>query len=285
LTVTSRPRSHVLEDLARARLLDTFADVGWTVEVLAEDYGEDFLVRIFDDGKATPWSFFVQSKAATNVSRYLIGDGRYISYPVKSSHLAHWAEFWEPVFLTLWDADADVMYWEYIQEHLEYMRPRRGNKPTKTARIRIPIDQVLSPDALKLIRVLTKARFERYQQQRAGAERLLEILQEEWGVKVEYGAESEVVMLPKGRFVPDPSGDTTVVVFGKVAKMVGRLAEEHGVELDDAYMLGIIDLYGQVAEALLSGGVVEVIGKDGSSVISWRSLAELDRFLARSKLR
>ncbi len=75
-----RPRQHVIEDFARAALRDTFAGQGWTTEDLNEDYGLDMLVRVFERGKATPWCFFVQSKATEQFSRLRLKDGRGLSF-------------------------------------------------------------------------------------------------------------------------------------------------------------------------------------------------------------
>ena len=66
-----RPRSHHLEDLSRNRVHDAFTAVGWTVEDLRKDYGEDLFVRIFQDGRATLLCFFVQAKATDNLERHL----------------------------------------------------------------------------------------------------------------------------------------------------------------------------------------------------------------------
>ena len=88
-----RPRQHVLEDLARARLHRDFASIGWSVEDLGKDYGEDLLVRIFEDGHATPWSFFVQSKATDHLDKIRLNDGLHLAVPLASTHLQHWALF------------------------------------------------------------------------------------------------------------------------------------------------------------------------------------------------
>src|SRR5688572_7662323 len=114
-----RPRQHVIEDLARTKLHAIFSGVGWTAEDVSKDYGEDLVVRIFDDGQPTPWTFFVQSKATDNLSRYLTRDGGTIHFPIRASHLVHWHRFWEPVFLTVWDSQSGNTYWGYVQRILE----------------------------------------------------------------------------------------------------------------------------------------------------------------------
>lgn len=114
-----RPRQHVLEDLARARLHRDFSSIGWSVEDLDKDYGEDLLVRVFEGNRATPWSFYVQSKATDRLDKLRLKDGLHLAVPLASAHLQHWSLFWEPVVLTVYDAKRDVTYWEVVQSHLE----------------------------------------------------------------------------------------------------------------------------------------------------------------------
>jgi hypothetical protein len=48
--MAKRPRSHVIEDLAAAKISAEFSKLGWTVEPIRQDYGEDFVVTIFENG-------------------------------------------------------------------------------------------------------------------------------------------------------------------------------------------------------------------------------------------
>ena len=84
-----------MEDLSRNRLHAAFESYGWTVEDLAKDYGEDLLVRIFDRGIATPYSFFVQAKATDRIAAYIRQD--MVAFPIETGHLRHWVRFSEPV--------------------------------------------------------------------------------------------------------------------------------------------------------------------------------------------
>jgi hypothetical protein len=88
-----RPRSHILEDISRNKLHEAFDSVGWTVEDLREDYGEDLFVRIFADGVATPLSFFVQAKGTDNLSRHIDSHTGTVEFSVKRRHVEHWKQF------------------------------------------------------------------------------------------------------------------------------------------------------------------------------------------------
>jgi hypothetical protein len=97
----NRPYSHNLEARSHNRLHEVFEQPGWVVEDLRNDYGEDLFVRIFEKGKATPFSFFIQAKATNHIERYMHADRKCISYPIKADHFKHWMHFWEPIILTV----------------------------------------------------------------------------------------------------------------------------------------------------------------------------------------
>ena len=123
------------------RLHRDFSSPGWTVEDLGLDYGEDLLVRIFDEGMATPWSFYVQSKATDCLDKLRMSDGLNLALRVSSAHLRHWSRFWEPVVLAFDDANCDVTYWEVIQSYLKSEGIAHSHpEPSKTTAVRVPAD-------------------------------------------------------------------------------------------------------------------------------------------------
>jgi hypothetical protein len=140
-----RPRSHEVEDLSRNRLRDAFNGVGWTVEDLREDYGEDLLVRIFDNGIATPLSF-VQAKGTDVIRNCVSGTGP-IFVPLKRGHVNHWIEFSEPVFVALWDSKADPIYWNSVQTYFSTEEEKTALADT-TDSLRIPVDRPLDATGL-----------------------------------------------------------------------------------------------------------------------------------------
>jgi uncharacterized protein DUF4365 len=143
-----RPRSHEVEDLSRNRLREAFNGVGWTVEDLRKDYGEDLLVRIFDNGIATPLSFFVQAKGTDVIQNYVSGTGP-IFVPLKRGHVNHWMEFSEPVFVALWDSKADLIYWNCVQTYFSTEEGKTALADT-TDSVRIPVDRPLDATGLPL---------------------------------------------------------------------------------------------------------------------------------------
>src|SRR5262249_5135795 len=198
---------HELEDHSRNCLHEIFIRQGWTVENLTKDYGEDLLVRIFSNGLATPLTFFVQAKATDNISKYLNKAGTLLTYPISTNHLKHWKRFWQPVILTVWDSRSNTTYWECIQTHCEALAKKQGLRGNaKTIMVPIPTNNMLDKEGLARIEARTQTRFRRFVRERAGAEQLLEILNEEFGLKIEYEPQFGFVSIPEGRFVPDKEG-------------------------------------------------------------------------------
>jgi hypothetical protein len=78
-----RPRSHIIEEFSRIRLRDLFTQLGWMVWDLYPDPGEDLLVRIFVNGNATHYSFFIQAKSTDHIDRYMDREGKYLSFPIE----------------------------------------------------------------------------------------------------------------------------------------------------------------------------------------------------------
>jgi len=275
-----RPREHIIEDLARMQLHQTFAKVGWASENLDKDYGEDILVRIFEAGKATPWSFFVQSKGTDNLERYMSKDQKNIFFPIKSKHIEHWSRFWEPVVLAIYDARTETTYWEVIQTYLEAVKDSKHKKTRKSISVHVPTDNLLDVEGLQRIRNRTKNRFQRFEAQKEGAEILIDELSEKWGVDIEYDPEFGILMLPKGEFHPEPTGGHTVIAFGKFASQLERIQEKHGIDPESAFG-NSIELMLQVVKAFKNGARLQIQDKEGVVVEQWKNIEDLLRHVDR----
>lgn len=179
-----RTRSHELEETSRVRLREAFNKCGWVVWDLHPDYGEDLLVRIFIDGMASHYSFFVQAKATDHIEKYLDKESKYIHFPIDVEHLTYWEQFGEPVVLTVWDAISDITYWEIIQDYLRI----NGVKPSsrKNISVSIPTTHVLNTSGLEDILSRTKLRFQRFELMSESVSALIGWLQEHLNIRVEY---------------------------------------------------------------------------------------------------
>jgi hypothetical protein len=275
-----RPRPHIIEDLARAALRDTFSRIGWTSEDLAQDYGEDMLVRIFDEGEATPWTFFVQSKATDSIHRFLIGDGAFLSFSIKSDHAKHWTSFWEPVVLAIYDTKSKLTYWEIIQTSLESPHELTAGNPRASLRVHVPVDNVLDDEGVQRLRYRTKQRFERFEAQKVGAQILLEELKSQWGVEISYDPENGVLLLPEGEFRADPAGTVRFIAFGRLAAQFQRIRDQHGVEAQHALDQGL-SIMEQVIRGFESGAKLQLRDSTGGVEQEWKSLKSLFHYIDR----
>ncbi|AMC35360.1 hypothetical protein VN23_12435 [Janthinobacterium sp. B9-8] len=201
-----------------------FIKEGWTVEDLTEDYGEDFFVRIFEQGTATPFGFFVQSKATNSMERYLSTDATHISYPVTTKHLEHWNRFWEPIVLVIFDANTGIVYWRIIQNWMEQQSEQRLNQLRKqtTASVRIPVKNVLDDAGVVKLRDMTVMRFNRFENEQEGANHLINCLKENIGLDISYDAQDGILVIPNGEFVSSPDGGASTIFFGKTLVMIEK---------------------------------------------------------------
>jgi len=222
--MTKRPRSHVLEDQAAACLCAHISDTGWIVEPLGKDYGEDFLVRIFKNETATEFGFFIQSKATDSLHRYLSKDGSKISFPIETKHIRHWERFWEPVVVTLYDAKTKIVYWQIVQSWFQRLSQKsRANILEKsTVILHIPTSNQINKKDLSRVEAITERRFKRFELEQQGAKILIQRLEDNLGLKIEYNAQNGIIMIPSGKFVTDNDG-SKVVFFGKMASMVEEI--------------------------------------------------------------
>jgi Domain of unknown function (DUF4365) len=271
----TRTRSHRLEDQSRARERTIFADRGWTVEDLREDYGEDLLVRIFLNDTPTPYWFFVQTKSTDHIERYLAKKHDKISYPIRTAHLEHWSRFWEPVFLVLWNAKGKCFYWECIQTAIEASSFPQISKQ-KTVSIAIPTANTLNEEGIRRIVARTKKRFNRFASEKEGTERLLGLLRSKLNLKIMYIPQGGILIIPEGRFVPKKDGTGTIVFFGRRGEEFARLQSKLGMtqkELMDKVLKAGIEKLENIMETFRRDGRLVLQNKDGT-VRSWTSYAE-----------
>jgi hypothetical protein len=229
-----RPRSHEVEDLSRNRLRDAFNGVGWTVEDLRKDYGEDLLVRIFDNGIATPLSFFVQAKGTDAIQNYASATGP-IFVPLKREHVNHWREFSEPVIVALWDSKADRIYWNCVQTYL-FTEEGKTALAAATETLRIPVNLPLDATGLLWIHSITKSRFERSQDERQGVQALIDLLREHLKLEIEYDAGGLVLVTPPGEL-------PIAGFFGRMAEKVDDLAKHWGCSHEEAWRTAVKGLH------------------------------------------
>jgi len=204
-----------------------FGDLGWVVWDLYPDYGEDLLVRIFIDNVATHYSFFVQAKGTDNINNYLDADKRFLSYPINIEHAKHWKDFWEPVFLTVWDSQSDITYWTIIQDFMQDEGVLKTNK--KTMYIKIPLYQTLNDYGLKEVLKKTKQRHKRFEILSSGVSNLIELVELNSDLKIEYDFDEELLTVHRG------DGFVDFAVFGEFAELLEKLSKSVEKDPEDFF--------------------------------------------------
>jgi hypothetical protein len=263
-----RSPSHVLAEEAVASATKSFRSRGWAIENLGReyDYGEDLLVRIFENGEPTPYSFFVQVKSDSNIAQRMVSGGMFLSYPVSSSHLQSWERFWEPVILAVWDPADDVTYWEMIQLP---ERPARWSRAS--ARIYVPADNTLDAEGLARIAVRTRLRYEQVQCEQQGAQVLISMLESLLDVRIGYYPQAGFLV------VEEPPDSLRVTVFGRMKERLERLEELSGQPLES--MAG--EMLRGFVDKLESSGAFEIYDAAGNAR-RVETAAEFLRYLKRA---
>ena len=252
-----------------------FEEAGWTVEDLTKDYGEDLLVRIFENGHTTPLSFFVQSKATDNLPRYFDADSNSFQYPLNTEHLLHWEQFHEPIILTLWDSQSDDTYWTCIQNMSAQFWGVPNLKKRKTVRIPIFCENLLDREGLNRIRNIAQARYRRLECEAEGAKVLIELLQSKRGGEVEYCPQGVVI-------VNESENQTEVTIFGSMAEALEKIAIVDGISPQQALYVALEKLYKNAKEHEKTGNYLIVNRNTGEMEYRRMSDEQLKRYMMAS---
>lgn len=266
--MTHRPRSHVLEARSRDRVRAVFHEFGFVVDDLHEDYGEDMLVRVFRDGRATPYSFYVQVKAQERSSV-----GRVPSVRVSRRHAEHWARLTSPVLLVLWTAADDVLIWESVRHAL---RAYRGDKTSRTMSLRLPPENRLDGDGIRRIANIARESHDMLAREREGGRVLCSALEEHSKMRIrEYSPRDEVLILNP------PSGGALVYFFGNLAQVIGRAGRGRRRSLGEQLKKRILEESERAKKSILRrGGKILYLDDDGNVIHSFASREE-QRFFNR----
>ncbi|MFJ5059716.1 DUF4365 domain-containing protein [Streptomyces nigra] len=258
-----RPRSHLNADLSITRMQEAFVLQGWAVEILDKDYGEDLLVRIFENEIATPYTFYVQAKSTDSLKK---SGSECIRYPIDFDHLAHWLEFWDPVFLMLWDRASGEILWDMIQEPSLPI-----DMSGKKAKLLIPRSNRLDVDGLRIIRHKAISRHGRFRREQQGSEALVSMLAEHLEAEIDYHPESGILTIEQ------VDGRLGYVLFGEMEELAEQLSEVHGTSVEAIVDLAICELAG-VVESIEDSEPYEVETANGT-VIRLRTVEELHAYL------
>jgi hypothetical protein len=148
-----RPQSHITDSRGKAQMRSGFESVGWTVNEIERDYGIDFDVQLFEDGKATGEWFKVQLKSSENTTYSAAGD--FVSEILSRQHAAHFStEIRDPVFVVHADVKAGRTFWSAPQLDA----PISATDTRENITVRIPTRNELPATLSDLVTALRRIR-------------------------------------------------------------------------------------------------------------------------------
>ncbi len=133
--VRDRPEFHQARK-SIYQLSERLNDFGWLLTVPDEDLGEDLIVHIYYQGKATGVLFHVQVKSVTNLNQRRKKD--HVPYPIEVTDLLHWESFELPVVLIVWDVAQREGRWLFLSQAIEKLnqtQPEWRQQQKKTLHI------------------------------------------------------------------------------------------------------------------------------------------------------
>lgn len=269
--MAKRPRTHVIEDLARAKIIEAFSALGWSVEEIKFDYGEDYIVQLFEKGVKTEKFFHVQSKATDSIGHYHRRNSRNIHYPVKRSSLISWQRYLAPVIFTVYDVKGGTVYWEYIDK-----------KPLKRAGL-FPVVQLdtrntFDEGGLARLRQKILSRYHELEAQTDGASIIVKALKEHLSLDIVYEPEGGLLQVPRGSFHPSSKGGGHLVLFGPLGAELERMSARLGLAPESIVKNGLHS-FEQVIDAFEKGGQLKVQGADGKILQEFKTLDEFLDYL------
>ncbi len=145
-----RTREHVIADLSANHVERRVLLCGHTAERTTHDYGIDLYMSTYDDnGEAENGLVLFQLKATDRLR--LSRDGQAVVFRVERADLDWWLDEKMPVILVVYDAQADVAYWLYVQAHFTGQRPKGRAKRGQTVTLHLPRANVLDEAAVRRI--------------------------------------------------------------------------------------------------------------------------------------
>jgi len=138
---------------SRNQLASCFDDYGWIRDPISRDLGEDFSVRIYDEGTSSGLAFLVQLKSTENIGTFEISNSQIISYRLYVKDLVHWEASVIPVLIIVWDVIQSTGRWMSVYDAIQDLDNRNPSWRTqKTVRVHIPSANKLDDEGLQKIR-------------------------------------------------------------------------------------------------------------------------------------
>jgi hypothetical protein len=155
--IKSRPlrtREHVIADLSILHLQWIVANCGFVAEVPDHDYGYDLVLFTYTEaGEIENSSVLFQVKATDALEKYVINDGKTISFPIGRQYIALWRAEPMPVILVVYDAINERAYWLYTQRYFELSGIALAGEQSEIS-LHLPTQNIVDANAVRTFRAL-----------------------------------------------------------------------------------------------------------------------------------
>lgn len=140
------------ERISRKQFEEYLETHEWITTDIDPDLGEDILVRIYDKGKSTGLSLYIQLKSVQKVDKLRLKSG-VISYSFEVADLEHWENQNPPVLLVVWDIQDKRGWWKWVDDAIRSLDKKDNNWRIKQkVQIHIPIENRMNEEGLSKIR-------------------------------------------------------------------------------------------------------------------------------------
>ena len=155
--IMQRPAQHVTDTVGQSLLGSALASTGWVLRPLNPDYGADYEVEVFENGRTTGSTFKIQLKSSAEPAYSAVRDFASVSLSVpQARYLAN--ELQVPTVLIQADVAAGRLYWTAPQLEPGLRERLAQASEDSSITIRIPVANDLSGSLDALVVALARAR-------------------------------------------------------------------------------------------------------------------------------
>ena len=146
LTRKRRTREHIIADLGVHHVEGHILRCGFTAERVVHDYSVDLYMTTYTPEGEVENDFVLWQLKATDHLK-LRADKQAVICRIECADLLRWLGETYPVIMVVYDAQADVGYWLYVQAHFAGKTRRIHSKPFHT--VQLPVANVVNTDAIR----------------------------------------------------------------------------------------------------------------------------------------
>ncbi len=143
-----RTREHVIADLSANHVERMVLLCNFSVERITHDYGIDLAIITYaESGEVENGQISIQLKATDHLTA--LEDRDAVTFAVQRADLELWLHEPMPCILVVYDAQADVAYWLYLQAYFAQLEGFRLAQMGESVTVYLPRNNVLNPEAIR----------------------------------------------------------------------------------------------------------------------------------------